>query len=293
VTWATTSREATVRDGKLTVSDHGRRLGALVVTSDAEGRFQIPPEADAGLIVAAHEQGFAEAAPADLAKGNPPVLTLRPWGRVEGRVLVGEAPASGRLVVLSCYHPPASSDAYVSYSDETKTDASGRFAFGRVVAGWSHLNRAFETTDGWLTLAIGSMIEVRSNETTRATLGGPGRAVIGKIAVPEGSKVDLSKVRLRLAPPAPHIGFSGDDEMWKAYGRFGQSDEGKAYFRSDLPVNADGTFRLEGVPQGDFLLQGIAADMKDWLVGTQFTVPATPDGRSKEPVSLGTLKAQP
>ena len=88
--------------------------------------------------------------------------------------------------------------------------------------------------------------------------------------------------------------FPGDDAQWDEFGRFARSEEGKAYFRDDPPIGPDGSFRLEGVPQGSYQLQVWSKGPDEpgttrLEAGTEFEVPATPEGRSDEPLDLGAL----
>ena len=80
------------------------------------------------------------------------------------------------------------------------------------------------------------------------------------------------------------------------------TEEGKAYLRDNLPVRGDGSFRIEAVPPGDYLLSL-------WVAGPAVGRPAEPDvyyasghasievnptldERGDEPQSLGTIILQ-
>lgn len=80
------------------------------------------------------------------------------------------------------------------------------------------------------------------------------------------------------------------------------TEEGKAYPRDNLPVNGDGSFRIDAVPPGDYLLSL-------WVAGPAVGRPAEPDvyyasGHARivvnptldelgdEPQSLGTIILQ-
>jgi hypothetical protein len=97
-----------------------------VVVTDSAGRFTIHPSAEIGLIVALGPQGFAESTVEELQ--NVPALTLKPWGRVEGRLLQGGQPVPGEEVVLS----PSERGAHKLRLDfstfQMKTGPNGEFA---------------------------------------------------------------------------------------------------------------------------------------------------------------------
>jgi hypothetical protein len=89
----------------------------------------------------------------------------------------------------------------------------------------------------------------------------PGRPVIGRIRPPAelAKRIDWSKVRARLGLQeftsfeAPSFHFR-DDETWRVYSEFLRSHEGRLYGLREVPVAADGTFRIESVPAGRFRL---------------------------------------
>src|SRR5262249_32739269 len=148
---------------------------------------------------------------------------------------------------------------------------------------------------------LATVIEVREGQTTRLTLGGPGRALVGRFEAPKdlGLAIDWSKVLVRFHLNAPHVGFPGDDEIWKTYGAFLRSDEGKAYARDQGPVARDGSFRIESVPPGDYQLLiwvagpavGKPAETDTYYAsgGAGIEVDPTPDGRGDVPRDLGTI----
>src|SRR5262249_1595745 len=132
-TWATLSREATGHGATITLSGHADSLGARVVIADAAGQLRLPPETDPGTILVAHRGGYAEMKPADLMAAG--AITLRRWCRVEGRVLAGPKPVAGQKVWVYRIGSPVEDAPTHSWEDEAITDADGRFACDRVIAG--------------------------------------------------------------------------------------------------------------------------------------------------------------
>ena len=302
-TWTTVSREATGHGETITVSGHAERLGAQVVIADEAGRFHLPPESDAGMIMVAHRSGYAEIRPADLLATH--VVTVRRWCHVEGRVVAGTKPVAGQKVWVYRNGSSSGDSAETFWEDEAVTDADGRFACGRVVQGRLVVDRLFsQGAVKGIVNGLATFIEVREGRTTRVNLGGPGRTLVGRFELPKdsGLPIDWSKVRVRLALKAPHIGWTSDEPIWEVYRAFLDTEEGKAYVRDNLPVKGDGSFRIEAVPPGNYLLSL-------WVAGPAIGRPAEPDvyyasgyagievnptldERGEEPQSLGTIILQ-
>jgi hypothetical protein len=303
-TWATLSHEATGHGASITLSGHSEALGAAIATADAAGRLRLKPECDPGIIIVAHSSGHAEIKPADLMASG--AVALRPWCRVEGRVLSGTKPVAGQKICVYRHGFPGESSPTYSWEDEAITDADGRFACDRVTPGRLIIDRVFASRDGEGAVhGLASSIEVREGQTTRVSLGGPGRALVGRMRATKdfGLPIDWSKVRVQLGLPAPHIGFPGDDSIWEIYRAFLNTEEGKTYDRDNLPVERDGSFRIESVPPGDYVLSV-------WLCGpavgrptettkvygsghTFIVLSPTWDEQNGEALSLGTIELRP
>jgi hypothetical protein len=299
-TWTTLSREATGHGATITLSGHAERLGARVVIADTAGQFRLPPEADPGTIIVAHRSGYAEIKPADLRASG--TVRLHKWCRVEGRVAAGTKPVVGQKVRVYRIGSPGEDSPTHSWEDEAITDADGRFACDRVIAGQLVIDRVFSTgaVQG-VVQGLATFIEVREGRTARASLGGPGRTLVGRCQPPKdlGLPIDWSQVRIGLGLQAPHIGLHGDDPVWETYRAFLNTDEGKAYLRDNLPVERDGSFRIESVPPGDYLLSiwvfgpavGRPAETEKVYASGHTRIEVNPswDEHSEEPQSLGTI----
>jgi hypothetical protein len=253
--WATVSHEATGKGATITLWNDSEFLGAKVVTAGAEGGLRLFPDCDPGTIVVAHQTGYAEIKPADLMTSK--AVTLRRWCRVEGRVLAGTKPVAGQKVRVYRIGPPGEASPTHSWKDDAITDAAGRFACDRVVQGRLVIDRVFPSGGGEAFVhGLACSIEVREGQTTRVSLGSPGRTLVGRFQAPKdfGLPIDWSLVSVDLGLPAPHIGFPGDDAIWASYRAFLNTDEGKAYLRDHLPVARDGSLRIESVPPGEYSL---------------------------------------
>jgi hypothetical protein len=298
--WATLSHEATGHGATISLSNLAEPLGARVVTADAAGRFRLPPESDPGVVLVAHERGYAEIQPADLARSG--VVTLHRWCRVEGRVLAGTKPVAGQKVWIYRIGSPGEASPTHSWEDEAITGADGQFACDRVVQGRLVVDRVFAARPvQGIVHGLATTIEIREGQVTQVSLGGPGRALIGRFEASKdlGLPIDWSKVGVQLGLKAPHIGFPGDEPIWETYRAFLNTEEGRAYLRDHLPVARDGSFRIEAVPPGDYLLsvwvfgpaigKPAETDTLYATAGARIEVKATASGRDDEPQALGTI----
>ena len=177
----------------------------VVVKADAKGRFRLPTESDASAyVVAIHESGTHQV-PFDEFKRHSR-LDLVNWGRVEGKVLIGESPGAGEKVIIHTTHRFAGN--YISphmFDYHLECDAAGRFAIERFPTGpgllalpeyipvndgssplgWSHEPRIPENAR--------RRFHVRPGETTVVTIGGDG---LGNKQAKRQDKDDLAQREL-------------------------------------------------------------------------------------------------
>ncbi|MBC7819310.1 MAG: M48 family metalloprotease, partial [Planctomycetaceae bacterium] len=278
---ASWTNEISVAANKLSYSGHGAKLRTVVET-DEQGRFVMPAEVDPCVVVVAHEAGYAEVANAErsLARKSPvgqdeaedkpneegkpkedtAVIELQPWGRVEGRVLIGDKPVVGAKYWV---YQSRADDAHVRTNTNVETDADGRFVVEQLPPGRHGIcQRYADGSDGKSSHFISGLLvrfDIPAGKKTTLELGGRGRALIGKLALPEGfpHKVDWSKVSLRVSLQAPRLGRSfgqigGDNEQAQSWSNFLQTDEGKLYGRTNVAIAADGSFRIEGLPAAEY-----------------------------------------
>ena len=106
----------------------------------------------------------------------------------------------------------------------------------------------------------------------------------------------------RTLPADPHFGSPSDEPSRETYRAFLNTEEGRAYVRVNLPVNGDGSFRIESVPPGDYQLTISVAgpavgrpsepDVSYASGGAWIEVKPTADERDDQPQSLGTINLQ-
>ncbi len=295
--------DARIQNGRL-VAD--RVVGeALHTKTDAEGKFRFQPQAKAVAIVAAHDAaGFAVKSPEEVARSTE--ITLQPWGRIEGILRIGKKPAAGQKA--AAWAAVAPFHGRVDY--DAVADSSGRFVFDRVTPGRMTVYRWIDDADhhGW-TASHPISVDVRPGATVKVQVGGTGRPVVGRLAVPEGVKLadfflmhggHLATGRIKEPTPDAYPDFNLEQKMawWDA---FKKTPEGRAYLDNSereyaVLVRPDGTFRIDDVPAGRYTLTlpfeertaGGRGDRRAFA-RAEVVVPETPGGRSDEPLDLGAV----
>ncbi len=165
----------------------------------------------------------------------------------------------------------------------------------------------------WAATATGSsgqsaIATVRSGETTSVKIGGTGRPVIGRIVVsgPDPSvtpTIVLASLASKLPDDAPKATDGAAFREWM------ESEAGRAQTRRQrsysLRLEADGSFRLEDIPAGTYVLTvtGVPDKVVSVVTGTldratterltrEIVVPEMPGGRSDDPLDLSVIKLQ-
>ena len=293
VTLCTRNHEVTVEGGKLQCRQ-GNEDHKLAKTA-ADGSFRLPAEVDSWIIVVAHDSGYAEATAAEFAKTSSK-LQLKPWGRLEGELLLNGKPIAGQE--LWVWGNRSEADVVLFYHSEATTDAVGKFVMERVPPVGLGIQPALKR--GSSTYSFGSVgrISIASGTTTRIILPQAGRPLIGRVALPKESKLHLADLTLEakvfLRPPSISGAIGEVQEHWDAYGAFMKSELGKAFKREKIVVNADGTFRIEGLPATAYVIQVSDSGKgleKGAFTSRRVTVPPLCD--SKEPADVGELGLVP
>jgi len=277
--------------------------------TDAQGRFTLPAQPEPFTIFAFNDAFMVEASHEDLEKSTE--LVTRPWGRLEGQAFMGTEPATGFEIHLFTYRSNSSALPNVLNSDSVATDEEGRFQINQVLPGYVGISARRSTEDGDL---LGSrqytIVTVKSGETTKVTIGGQGRPVVGRIATPEDfdRDVDFSESELSLKIESnsasryvPPDAWTAEDLSRKRHAAY-ETPESMAYMGGRLQltrirISADGSFRVEDIPAGTYRLEfrlGTPANIDRQgrrLAPLKhfFTVPEIPGGRSDEPLDLGVI----
>jgi hypothetical protein len=296
---------------------------AFSIRSGTSGSFSLPPQLGDYMLIAASNNGFAKVSKAQFETNHE--IKLLPWGRVEGRAMIGDKPVAGGNMWLNTNldgrigvgeaKPPL-----IYQADRQTADSAGRFIFEKVMPETVDISR--------LTLLhprqrVDASVEVKvdSGQTVTVHLGGFGRPVVGKIvAPPELGKVDWIHLATTFRTKTPHPPFPENwltispEQKKQWLDQWKKTPQAKAYFEQEekwsapirkypISPNADGSFRVEDVEAGTYELEldlvkpGTGALDGNWTFLAQYqttlTVPPIPTGRSDKSLDMGILTLKP
>lgn len=245
------------------------------MTPDDDGRFTLPTEVDPTAVVLILHGDGVYLKPYAEWKEDPHAI-LEPWGRINGHVQWGPRKGAGDKVDLSISRGDEWGWPDIITQRDTETaNEDGIFVFQRLIPG--------------VTAQLSSPLKVKGEdggevsiyESARichvktmsphgsAMLGGVGRTVTGRCL----GRLSWEGVTYHFHPTAPHIGFQGDDVMWKAWQALREGPDGPTFFRNGLKVAADGTFKIERMLPGSYQIFFTGPEGKDHIGSTQIRVP--------------------
>lgn len=156
--------------------------------TDDSGRFSFPPQIDAFSLVVIDDAGFMDTRVDSVAEGAR--LTLQPWSRVEGKLLIGTALGTNESIRLGSAHLPYAdhprSFPPIGLYLATKTDDEGKFVFERVPplgVEVYHEPKVRDSRAGTIAQSQTTKLLLKPGETRMLVLGGKGRAVTGRTVV--------------------------------------------------------------------------------------------------------------
>lgn len=300
---------------------------ATMRVASADGSFRFPSRNEPFQLVITHLSGYAWIkSPGQVI---PSTIELTAWAKIEGVFRVGAQSVENVTLAFD------TSEIW-SYGQDrpsihafhaATTGPGGRYVFERVVPGKGRIGREIQlTVDDGATEAISSVkipVTVPAGEVTTLDLGGNGRAVIGRLSPTSDAEQPVlwnfaqvtASVGSRLpAYPTPPADFKDDqDRLEKWWQEWSTSPEGKALRqeynaaqerrvagpRLTATVARDGSFRIDDVPPGEYVLDAsfnshdrATEHPPGRLYEHAITVPAGDDLVNAEPLDLGVLQLE-
>ena len=278
---------------KLEVRENAYR-GTRSTRSDQAGRFSFAPQMEAFAVIVVSDAGYGEVRVEELAR--QPEVRLQSWARVEGQLKIGARAGANESVRLwpahlpYQYHPRGFPPLGLYLN--TTTDNEGRFVFERVppiAVEVYHEPKVRDSRTGATAMSQTTKFTLKPGETRQLTLGGKGRAVIGRLTVNgyRGKinwRADVHSLELIVPEPPELPGFKASSTQFNEAMRTAKSDAEKSAARADyekkmaekqqafyatdagrqyhfakcryaLNFSQDGSFRIEDVPSGKYSLR--------------------------------------
>ena len=204
----------------------------------------------------------------------------------------------------------------VSGDSQTKSDVNGVYVLPRVFPGTGRIGRniVYMVGDGATEVTSSQRLSatLAAGGTTTIDIGRGGRPVIGKLVLPPdfNRSVVWGQLRLELETDLPQpipIGVNRDDPQ--AVAKWQKSKEGREFHAAifdwqarratltnfEASVDRDGTFRIDNVPPGKFVLSEWSAlrEVQLSLTPRSFEVPDFEGDYNETPLDLGEIELIP
>ncbi len=298
-----------IRNGQFTRSTYAARLKA-----DGSGVLRMPFRDPPFEVYVLHPSGYAQI----LTQNNaiPERVTLNAWASVEGVLHSGNKSAEGAYIQFYSSGNLTSELCNVSCHSKSQVNASGAFTIPCVFPGTGRIGReiSYMVRDGATEVTSSQQVTATyiAGETTTIEIGRGGRPVTGKLVLPEdyNQAIVWRQLRLSVEPdisqPIP-IGLDQNDpnaaEKWmhtKEARDFEVAVHAYQARMDALPVfsasvDRDGTFRIDNVPSGKFVLSEWSA-LGDWklsLTPRAFEVPEIDGDYEETLLDLGEIHLTP
>ncbi|TWU01161.1 carboxypeptidase-like regulatory domain-containing protein [Stieleria varia] len=254
------------------------------VRSDASGQFDLPMESDPNAVLCVVHPAGIVIKPFELIReeamtGRPVSLTLQRWSSVSGRVTIENNPVGDALLFCTTSHEESSQrpimNELVTSSQRTRSDENGNYRFENVPPGTFTVYRRIEDKDGATLRPITAdsgfdfpqfRHRVDSGADAQVNFGGEKRTVIGNLVglesfddltvsimpCPDMNRRDLTVADREMLDLLDLRRTTGELAGWQF---FRDSDEGHRYFRTSIPVAANGSFQITNVSTGNYWLE--------------------------------------
>jgi hypothetical protein len=301
------------------VYNAARRAGPSA-RSDKDGRFGFAEAPTWSDLVVRCPQGFAQVHSGEMpAEGR---IVLSAWGRIEGVLKPGGKPLAGQTIAIYGLIAPRAvpttnpnnpiryvgGQGRVQLSQTVVTDANGRFIVPRVVGG--NVSIARQVMEGpanarFTRAYTAAVVNVPSGQTVQVEIGGNGRPVIGKLmldhndeTLPMAGAIESSTdTQPRTGPSIPpNWAALNEQERTKIVDDWYRIAN-QPRFSAPIIVSADGSFRADDVPQGQYRIS-VYSRALDPMEGRYeiladgalaFAMPAMPGGKSDQPLDVGAV----
>ena len=227
-------------------------------TTDAAGRFEFPDPGEHFAVVVRADAGYAMAEfPVD--KHEVGTIPLQPWASVHGQFRDGGKPIANAEVCLDLIRPIHLSRPIIQGRMSVRTDSEGRFAFSRVPPVDVNVSVPMNPwKDEGFRSAPSTPVSLYPGHKAEISLGGKGATINGRGRlvgnVPPGldftySVSTLVSLASRFAaqPRLSNHDRSDIGTLLKKQDVFVPSLQ-----RWSVKIAPDGTFRISGVPPGDY-----------------------------------------
>jgi len=151
--------------------------------TDDKGKFSLPYQSKSPTIVCLAAEGWAQVT----AGEEPLAIQLTPWAKVTGEVRHGDQAVSDVEVELKPSRLMTPGQPAVLWRFDTKTDATGKFAFDRVIEGRVSVAQRVASLDPdhseRMVPSHHVFTQLEAGKTSQVQIGGQGRTVVGKVVI--------------------------------------------------------------------------------------------------------------
>lgn len=295
----------------------GDLYGAELASTDDAGRFHFARQPEGAYrLIALGENGYGESDVAHAGDAVPEVA-LRPWATIEGIARVGGEPVPGAAIRGAFDEPLVENWGIAPSADhwiQINADPDGAFKLDRLKPGRWSVAQSIPFSSGERPYpSHGQHVDVAAGATAQVTIGGDGRAVVGRVELPALDPPATAQLAFlqndwtdsTLKSPATYGEIQAMSQAdrealaqtpaFRAYAAQSTAALERRRFYS-VTVQPDGTFRADDVPPGEYEFfismrqPGGGAVLE---VERSIVVPEAGDSDAGEPLDLGTLPLKP